>query len=140
MTKEELIARLKELGNMLNREVSLSGSKEELVLRIAELEEELGDDAIDDGGDNLEAGAGNTATGGEGKSSIDQGNASTLDSQANKSASDDLIAVKTSATLHIEALHAEKNEQVSIALSGTTIRVNSAEAGELIAKGFAVEL
>jgi hypothetical protein len=55
MTKEELIARLKELGSMLNREISLTGSKEELALRIAELEEELGDD-IDDGGDSNETG------------------------------------------------------------------------------------
>ncbi|SQI88897.1 Uncharacterised protein [Klebsiella oxytoca] len=34
MTKEELIARLKELGIMLNREISLTGSKEELALRV----------------------------------------------------------------------------------------------------------
>ena len=43
MTKDELIARLQELGEQLNRDVSLTGTKEELALRVAELEEELDD-------------------------------------------------------------------------------------------------
>ncbi|ETI78885.1 DNA-packaging protein FI, partial [Escherichia coli] len=47
MTKDELIARLRSLGEQLNRDVSLTGTKEELALRVAELEEELDD--TDDG-------------------------------------------------------------------------------------------
>ena len=43
MTKDELIARLQVLGEQLNRDVSLTGTKEELALRVAELEEELDD-------------------------------------------------------------------------------------------------
>ncbi|KAA2015725.1 DNA-packaging protein FI [Escherichia coli] len=43
MTKDELIARLRSLGEQLNRDVSLTGTKEELALRVAELEEELED-------------------------------------------------------------------------------------------------
>lgn len=43
MTKDELIARLRSLGEQLNRDVSLTGTKEELALRVAELEEELDD-------------------------------------------------------------------------------------------------
>ncbi len=43
MTKDELIARLRSLGEQLNRDISLTGTKEELVLRVAELEEELDD-------------------------------------------------------------------------------------------------
>ena len=39
MTKDELIARLQVLGEQLNRDVSLTGTKEELALRVAELEE-----------------------------------------------------------------------------------------------------
>lgn len=139
MTKEELIARLKELGRMLNREVSLTGSKEELALRIAELEEELGDD-IDDGGDSNETGTGNTASGSEEKDSDVQGNALTPAPQETKSASDDLVAVKTLTTLHLEALHAVKNEQVSLVLPGTTVRVSAGDAEELITRGLAVEL
>jgi hypothetical protein len=42
--KDDLIARLKALGIELGREVNMSGSNEELALRIAELEEELNDD------------------------------------------------------------------------------------------------
>lgn len=45
MTKDELTGRLKALGVQLGREISLTGSKEELALRVAELEEELDDDA-----------------------------------------------------------------------------------------------
>ncbi|ELZ5042160.1 DNA-packaging protein, partial [Enterobacter hormaechei] len=44
--KEKLIARLNELGTQLNREVSTSGTIQELTMRIAELEEELDGDAI----------------------------------------------------------------------------------------------
>ncbi|WP_408058566.1 DNA-packaging protein FI, partial [Undibacterium curvum] len=36
-----LIARLRSLGEQLNRDVSLTGTKEELALRVAELKEEL---------------------------------------------------------------------------------------------------
>ncbi|NPD50439.1 DNA-packaging protein FI [Klebsiella aerogenes] len=136
MAKEELIARLKELGSMLNREVSLTGSKEELALRIAELEEELGDDADD----SNETGTGTTASGSEEKDSDAQGNALTPAPQETKSASDDLVAVKTLTTLHLEALHAVKNEQVSLVLPGTTVRVSAGDAEELIARGLAVEL
>ena len=39
MTKDELIARLRSLGEQLNRDVSLTGTKEELALRVAELKE-----------------------------------------------------------------------------------------------------
>ena len=39
--KETLIARLKELGKMLGRDVNTSGTIQELSMRIAELEEEL---------------------------------------------------------------------------------------------------
>ncbi|MBW5930758.1 DNA-packaging protein FI [Klebsiella michiganensis] len=139
MTKEELIARLKDLGSMLNREVSLTGSKEELALRIAELEEEIGGD-IDDGGDSNETGNGNTASGNEEKDRDAQGNALTPAPQETKSASDDLVAVKTLTTLHLEALHAVKNEQVSLVLPGTTVRVSAGDAEELITRGLAVEL
>ncbi|HBU6133878.1 TPA: DNA-packaging protein, partial [Enterobacter cloacae] len=43
--KEKLIARLNDLGTQLNREVSTSGTIQELTMRIAELEEELDGDA-----------------------------------------------------------------------------------------------
>ncbi|WP_380238276.1 DNA-packaging protein FI [Klebsiella michiganensis] len=135
MTKEELIARLKELGIMLNREISLTGSKEELALRVAELEEELGDD-VDDGDDSNVTGTGNTASGDKGKHS----DAQTSASQEKKSVFGDLVAVETRATLHLEAFHAVKNEKLSLVLPGTTVRVSAGDAEELITRGLAVEL
>ncbi|BDI48963.1 hypothetical protein EsCd1HHP049_05208 [Escherichia sp. HH154_1D] len=53
MTKDELIARLRSLGEQLNRDVSLT---EELALRVAELEEELDDTDDAAGQDTLSAG------------------------------------------------------------------------------------
>jgi hypothetical protein len=49
--KETLIARLKELGVKLDREVNVSGTIQELTLRISELEEELDDDVRRNGSD-----------------------------------------------------------------------------------------
>jgi hypothetical protein len=48
--KETLIARLKELGVKLDREVNVTGTIQELTLRISELEEELDEDGEEGGG------------------------------------------------------------------------------------------
>ncbi|MBB8367202.1 DNA-packaging protein FI, partial [Escherichia coli] len=41
MTKDELIARLRSLGEQLNRDVSLTGTKDELIARLRSLGEQL---------------------------------------------------------------------------------------------------
>ena len=64
MTKDELIARLQVLGEQLNRDVSLTGTKEELALRVAELEEEL-DDTDDAAGQDTSLSPENVLTGHE---------------------------------------------------------------------------
>lgn len=64
MTKDELIARLQVLGEQLNRDVSLTGTKEELALRVAELEEEL-DDTDDAAGQDTSVSPENALTGHE---------------------------------------------------------------------------
>ena len=64
MTKDELIARLRSLGEQLNRDVSLTGTKEELALRVAELEEEL-DDTGDTAGQDTPLSPENVLTGHE---------------------------------------------------------------------------
>ncbi len=64
MTKDELIARLRSLGEQLNRDVSLTGTKEELALRVAELEEEL-DDTDDAAGQDTSVSPENALTGHE---------------------------------------------------------------------------
>jgi hypothetical protein len=50
------------------------------------------------------------------------------------------VAVGTLATLHIDALHATRNEPVSIVEPGVIIRVSEQDADELIDKGLAREV
>ncbi|EDF4584824.1 DNA-packaging protein [Salmonella enterica] len=139
--KEKLIARLNELGVALNREVSTSGTIKELTMRIAELEEELeeGEEVIDD-----EAGARNDADSTDSTDSTDSGAGSsgenTSDDDAGTSAATgDLVCVETMATLHIDALHATRDERVTIVEPGVIIRVSDQDADILIAQGLVRE-
>lgn len=130
--KEKLIARLNELGVQLDREVNTSGTIQELSMRIAELEEELNDgtdtDSVENGG-------------------VSDGSASTgavepvppVDTVLSGRTDDALMAVEALATLHIEALHATRDERVSIVEAGTVIRVKEADAGNLVALGLVRE-
>ncbi|EIJ8313837.1 DNA-packaging protein [Salmonella enterica] len=136
--KEKLIARLNELGMKLNREVSTSGTIQELTMRIAELEEELeeGEEVIDD-----EAGARNDA---DSTDSTDDGagsnGESTSDDDVGASAeTGDLVCVETLATLHIDALHATRDERVTIVEPGVNIRVSDQDVDLLIAQGLVCE-
>ncbi|HBU6134009.1 TPA: DNA-packaging protein, partial [Enterobacter cloacae] len=52
----------------------------------------------------------------------------------------DQVSVETLATLHVEALHATRNEPVSIVEPGVIIRVSEQDADELISKGLAREV
>ncbi|WP_213715713.1 DNA-packaging protein FI [Cedecea lapagei] len=134
MTKEELIARLKALGEKLNREVILTGSKEELALRVAELEEEL----EESGGEGSE-----TITTQSGASNVSVEEGAGTDAAAGSSSvisSGDLVAVETLVTLHIEAFHATRKEAVSIVEPGVVIRVTENEADDLINQGLVREI
>lgn len=132
--KEKLIARLNELGVQLGREVNTGGTIQELSMRIAELEEELGDDTDTDGVENSGVSDG---VGGESTDSVK----SAPPANAVLSVSNDgaLVDVETLATLHIEALHATRDETVSIVEAGTVIRVTETDAASLIALGLARE-
>lgn len=130
--KEKLIARLNELGAQLDREVNTSGTIQELSMRIAELEEELNDgtdtDSVENGG-------------------VSDGSASTgavepvppVDTVLSGRTDDALMTVEALATLHIEALHATRDERVSIVEAGTVIRVKEADADSLVALGLVRE-
>ncbi|HCR4044422.1 TPA: DNA-packaging protein [Citrobacter freundii] len=130
--KEKLIARLNELGAQLDREVNTSGTIQELSMRIAELEEELNDgtdtDSVENGG-------------------VSDGSASTgavepvppVDTVLSGRTDDALMAVEALATLHIEALHATRDELVSIVEAGTVIRVKEADVDSLVALGLVRE-
>jgi len=132
--KETLIARLKELGKMLGRDVNTSGTIQELSMRIAELEEELDGDAGSVDGENGEENASGSTD------STDGDIADVAKEKTKATTTDDRVTVETLATLHIDALHATRNEPVSIVEPGVIIRVSKQDADELIAKGLAREV
>ncbi|EGQ0034988.1 TPA: DNA-packaging protein FI [Escherichia albertii] len=123
MTKDELIARLQELGEQLNRDVSLRGTKEELALRVAELEEELDDTADQDTPISPE----NALTGHENEAVSAQPD--TVTDTA------DLVTVVALVTLHTDALHATRDEAVAFVLPGTAFRVSAGVAAEMTERG-----
>ena len=149
--KEKLIARLNDLGTQLNREVSTSGTIQELTMRIAELEEELDGDASSVDGENVKENA-HDSTDIDTDTNIDTDSTDIdTDSTENDVAeaekvkteavtTDDRVSVETLATLHVDALHATRNEPVSIVEPGVIIRVSEQDADELIAKGLAREV
>ncbi|WP_410376845.1 DNA-packaging protein FI [Enterobacter sp. CPE_E423] len=131
--KETLIARLKELGVKLDREVNVTGTIQELTLRISELEEELDEDGAEVSVASTTAGSTSGQPGPENTSgSITENPASNEPGE--------LVAVETLVTLHIDALHATRNESLSIVEPGVVIRVTDAEATELISQGLAREV
>lgn len=135
--KETLIARLNELGTQLNREVSTSGTIQELTMRIAELEEELDGNAGSVDGEN---GVQNASDSTDSTDSTDNNVANVAKVKTESATTGDLVSVETLATLHIDALHATRNEPVSIVEPGVIIRVSEQDADDLIAKGLAFEV
>lgn len=134
--KETLIARLKELGVKLDREVNVTGTIQELTLRISELEEELDEDGEE--GDELSV-ASTTASSTSGEPGPENTSGSITENPASKEPGE-LVAVETLVTLHIDALHTTRNESLSIVEPGVVIRVTDAEADELISQGLAREV
>ncbi|WP_077895735.1 DNA-packaging protein FI [Escherichia coli] len=125
MTKDELIARLRSLGEQLNRDVSLKGTKEELALRVAELEEELDDTA----GLDTSVSPENALTGHENEVVSAQ-----TDTVTDTAA---LVTVVALVTLHTDALHATRDEAVAFVLPGTAFRVSAGVAAEMTERGLA---
>lgn len=139
--KESLIARLTELGTQLNRDVSTSGTIPELKMRIAELQEELGVGAEPAGGiGGVLNSAGTGTTGTSGVEVTGNNSENTPGKLATTTTPRKLVSVKTLATLHIEALHATRNEPVSIVEPGVIIRVSDEDADLLIFQGLVREV
>lgn len=132
--KEKLVARLNELGTQLNREVSTSGTIQELTMRIAELEEELDGNAGSVDGENGVQNASDSTD------STDNNVANVAKVKTESATTGDLVSVETLATLHIDALHATRNESVSIVEPGVVIRVTDVEANDLISRALAREI
>ncbi|HFQ5503971.1 DNA-packaging protein FI [Enterobacter kobei] len=134
--KETLIARLKDLGVKLDREVNVTGTIQELTLRISELEEELDED----GEEGAEVSVASTTTiSTSGQPGPENTSGSITENPASNEPGE-LVAVETLVTLHIDALHATRNESLSIVEPGVVIRVTDAEATELISQGLAREV
>lgn len=132
--KETLIARLKELGVKLDREVNVTGTIQELTLRISELEEELDEDG-EEGAEVASSAV--TSTSGQPGADITSGSITENPTSTEIGA---LVAVETLVTLHINALHATRNESVSIVEPGVVIRVTDVEANDLISRELAREI
>ena len=126
MTKDELIARLRSLGEQLNRDISLTGTKEELALRVAELEDELDDTA----GQDTPLSPENVLTGHENEAVSAQPDTVIQDAA-------DLVTVVALVTLHTDALHAIRDEPVAFVLPGTAFRVSVGVAAEMTERGLA---
>ncbi|EFH9585831.1 DNA-packaging protein FI [Escherichia coli] len=124
MTKDELIARLQVLGEQLNRDVSLTGTKEELALRVAEL-----DDTDDAAGQDTSVSPENALTGHENE--VVSAQPDTVIDTA------DLVTVVALVTLHTDALHATRDEAVAFVLPGTAFRVSAGVAAEMTERGLA---
>ncbi|HAV7599380.1 TPA: DNA-packaging protein FI [Escherichia coli] len=124
MTKDELIARLQVLGEQLNRDVSLTGTKEELALRVEEL-----DDTDDAAGQDTSVSPENALTGHENE--VVSAQPDTVTDTA------DLVTVVALVTLHTDALHATRDEAVAFVLPGTAFRVSAGVAAEMTERGLA---
>lgn len=134
--KETLIARLKELGVKLDREVNVTGTIQELTLRISELEEELDED----GEEGAEVSVASTTAGSNSGQPGPENTSGSINENPALKEPGELVAVETLVTLHIDALHATRNESLSIVEPGVVIRVTDAEADELISQGLAREV
>lgn len=128
--KEKLTARLKELGEKLSRDVITSGTSQELAMRIAELEEELDDEQADDG-DAVDSQDDEHQDTDSNTQEADKSDTDTDTDTGSPAQQGDLVQVKTLVTLHIDALHATRNELVSIVEPGVIIRVSGKEADNL---------
>lgn len=126
--KEKLIARLKALGQQLGREINVAGTSQELAMRVAELEEELGDEQVSE--ENT-SDAVNEPEPGEPKSGDDSNPDASLTSSGEET-EEGLVKVETLTTLHIEALHETRDEPLTIVHSGVVIRVTYSDAVSLI--------
>ena len=146
MTKDELIARLQVLGEQLNRDVSLTGTKEELALRVAELEEDImpienliqfaGSDAgiqyfgAETAGQDTPLSRENVLTGHENEVVSAQPDTVIQDTA-------ELVTVVALVTLHTDALHATRDKPVAFVLPGTAFRVSAGVAAEMTERGLA---
>lgn len=120
-TKEQNIARLKELGALLGREVDTSGNAAEVAQRVAEWEEEVAD------------GPGETVD-------IPPVSVAKQDSQqVNPGTNSGLVRVRMLYTVHLDAVADDSDNVVALALKGTCVRIPAEKLALLVQAGLVVE-
>lgn len=117
--KDELIGQLQELSVKLGRDADISGTVAELQMRIREAQDEL--DALNDDDGNEQT---NVVLPAEINNDV-----STL---VDKTSWVPAVACKT---LHIRALHAERDEALALICAGQALRVAADEADALATAG-----
>ncbi|EFR3657685.1 DNA breaking-rejoining protein [Salmonella enterica] len=117
-TKEENIARLQELAVQLGREPDISGSAAEIRQRVAEWEEEAGENA-EMTADDL------------------QDEPGTVKSSPHSSG---FVLIRAVRTLHIYALAADSDRVLDTVLAGDSARIPARYVDELTGDGLIVEL
>ncbi|MGE6300607.1 DNA-packaging protein FI [Serratia liquefaciens] len=129
--KDELIAKLGELGKVLGRELSTEGTIADLQLRIREAEEEI--EALEEDGDGTD-GAG-------GSGPLLQTTTEQRQPMPPKSEGEiEWVTVRVLTTLHINALHETRNQPVKMAYAGDTVRVLASDVDDLEDAGHVTEL
>ncbi|EEW0010227.1 DNA-packaging protein FI [Escherichia coli] len=121
MTKEEITARLQELAAVLGRDADISGSKADLEQRLAEWEEELSDGSDGLYKDDEEPQQKNETRSERGESE-------------NRN-SVDMVMVKAVVMLHVNALHATRDNPVAFVRPGEVFRVSAVVAVSMAESG-----
>nr|WP_279079722.1 DNA-packaging protein FI [Hafnia alvei] len=116
--KDELIGQLQALSAQLGRDADISGTAAELQMRIREAQDEL--DALNDESDELSVDGQHTQNLSDGSAPME--NPSWVHAVACK-------------TLHVRALHAERDEVLALIYTGELLRVAADEADALATAG-----
>lgn len=128
MTKDDIIKRLTVLGNKLERTVSVSGTKEELEMRLRELEDEYA--AIHDGENDTPL-----STDSDNRDAVSSETVLTETPSVATASLPERVTVTALKTLHIAGWHEAREERVEFVCSKTVFRVLADEVDALRAAG-----
>lgn len=116
--KDELIGQLQALSAQLGRDADISGTAAELQMRIREAQDEL--DALNDESDEL---------------SVDGQHTQNLSDESASMENASWVHAVACKTLHVRALHAERDEVLALIYTGELLRVAVDEADALATAG-----
>lgn len=128
MTKDDIIKRLKVLGNELGREVSVSGTKEETEMRLRELEEELAE--MHSGNDDTAISTNNDDSVATSAETVSTETPSETKA-ASAASAPQLVTVTALKSLHTDGRHEHRDEKTEFVPAGTVFRVSADKADAL---------